>query len=259
LIIDTHAHLTDEALLSDIENFLALAAQADVGAVLCVGTTITSSKKCIELAEQFASVRAAVGIHPNYCCQATADDWPAIERLSSHPRVAALGETGLDRYWDDCPWEIQVDYFRKHLALSQRTGLPVVIHTRDCAEETFELLNHESKNGPLRGVMHSFTGPQSVADGCLQLGLYISFAGMVTFKNGAELRQIARTIPADRILVETDCPYLTPHPYRGKRPNHPAHAALTLKCLAEVRGVSLSEMSKQTTENAIRLFGDWFS
>ena len=198
-----------------------------------------------------------MGIHPNHCCQAEIDDWPAIEELAKHPRVAALGETGLDRYWDDCAWEVQVDYFRRHLKLSRETKLPVVIHTRECAEETLDLLRGEAELGPLRGVMHSFTGPQGVANGCLELGLYISFAGMVTFKNGEEIRAIAKTIPSDRLLVETDSPYLTPHPFRGKRPNHPANVAYTLACLAEVRGVSKTTLAAQTTDNAERLFGCW--
>jgi TatD DNase family protein len=257
LIVDTHAHLADEHFLNNPEEWLAKASEAEVTAILSVGTTLASSRLCVQLAERFTAIRAAVGIHPNYCNQAAEEDWPAVVELARHPRVAALGETGLDRYWDDCPWEIQVDYFRRHLQLSRETQLPVVIHTRECAEETLELLQAESKNGPLRGVMHSFTGPQAVAQGCLELGLYISFAGMVTFKNGEEIRAIAKTIPSDRILVETDSPYLTPHPFRGKRPNHPANVAYTIDCLAEVRGVSRVTLATQTTDNAQRLFGSW--
>lgn len=260
-IIDTHAHLTDKSLLPDIEQYLERALAAGVVNVLTIGTTLESSRGGIELAERFANVRASVGLHPNNCCQAAAGDWTAIEELTQHPRVAALGETGLDRHWDDCPWDVQVDFFRKHWALSRATGHPVVIHTRDCAEETLEVLReearHEAQVGPLHGVMHSFTGPQAVADGCLELGLYISFAGMVTYKNAAEIRDIARTIPVDRILVETDSPYLTPHPLRGQRPNHPALVAHTLEQLAAVRGVSTGLLAEQTTDNAQRLFGDW--
>jgi len=261
-IIDTHAHLTDKSLLPDIEQYLEKARAAGVANVLAIGTTLESSRGCVELSERFANVRASVGLHPNNCCQAAAGDWAAIEALAQHPRVAALGETGLDRHWDDCPWDVQVDFFRKHLALSRTTQLPVVIHTRDCAEETLEVLREEAARqethgNSLRGVMHSFTGPQAVADGCLELGLYISFAGMVTYRNAAEIRGIAQTIPADRILVETDSPYLTPHPFRGKRPNHPALVAHTLEQLATVRGVSTGQLAEQTTDNAQRLFGAW--
>ncbi|QDV23936.1 TatD family hydrolase [Aureliella helgolandensis] len=257
MIIDTHAHLNDPTLRSNIQEFLLLARQANVRGILSVGTTVESSQGCIELAEEFAEIRAAVGIHPNNCCQSAPEDWATIERMCLHPRVAALGETGLDRHWDDCPWEVQVDYFRRHLALSRETQLPVVIHTRECANETAALLEEEAKLGALRGVMHSFTGPVDVARRCLELGLYISFAGMVTFKNGEEIREIAKEIPADRILVETDCPYLTPHPFRGKRPNHPALVAHTLELVAEIRGVRLADFAAQTTANAQRLFGSW--
>jgi TatD DNase family protein len=249
--------LSDEQLLDRVEHWLAEAAAADVTAVLSVGTTVSSSQACLALAERFSSVRAAVGIHPNYCCQASTEDWAAIIELAKHPRVAALGETGLDRHWDDCPWDVQVDYFRRHLQLSRETELPVVIHTRECAEESVDILRGEAKHGPLRGVMHSFTGPQTVADDCLQLGLYISFAGMVTYKNADDLRSIAKTIPADRILVETDSPYLTPHPFRGKKPNHPANVVHTLRCVAEARGEPYAALASQTTANAHRLFGAW--
>ncbi len=257
LIIDTHAHLTDKSILENIDAYLFAAGEAGVDAMLCVGTTLESSQAAIDLSERFPMIRAAVGLHPNNCCQAQAGDWDAIVALSQHPRTAALGETGLDRHWDDCPWEVQVAYFRRHLALSREIQLPVVIHTRDCAEETLDLLRQESKLGPLMGVMHSFTGPQSVADGCLELGLYISFAGMVTYKNANDIREIAKTIPADRILVETDSPYLTPHPYRGQRPNHPAFVVHTLRHLAALRGITEQQFAQQTTQNAVRLFGVW--
>ncbi len=257
MIVDTHAHLTDETLAPSIVDYLAKAAAVNVKAILCVGTTATTSAQCVAFSQQYPQIRAAVGIHPNYCGQAADGDWEAVCKMVSQPGVVALGETGLDRYWDDCPWEIQVDFFRRHIELSRQTGLPVVIHTRECAEETLELLRGESHTAPVRGVMHSFTGPQHVADGCLELGLYISFAGMLTFKNAEDLRQIARTIPMDRLLVETDSPYLTPQPHRGVRPNHPANVVHTLRCLAEIRGVPLDAMAEQTTANAFRLFGNW--
>lgn len=257
MIVDTHAHLADHKLSSDIENFLEQARQANVLAMLSIGTNVTDSKKCIELAEQHSQIRAAVGIHPNVCCQAESGDWAIIEELCQHPRVAALGETGLDKHWDDCPWEVQLDYFGRHIELSRKTQLPVVIHTRDCAQETLDFLTEQRQQGPLLGVMHSFTGPREVSDACLELGLYISFAGMVTFKNGVEISDIARDVPLDRILVETDSPYLTPHPFRGKRPNHPALVAHTLEHIARVRGMPASRLAEHTTANAIRLFGPW--
>ena len=256
MIIDTHAHLSDDAF-RQLDSFLEAARSAGVGAVLTVATSAEDSQACLRLAERYPAIRAAVGIHPNYCCQAAEHDWETVVRLSGLPGVAALGETGLDRYWDDCPWETQVDFFRRHLELSRATQLPVVIHTRECAEETLDILREEARAGQLRGVMHSFTGSWEVAAGCLELGLYISFAGMVTFKNADDLREVARRVPSDRILVETDSPYLTPHPLRGQRPNHPALIVHTARRLAEIRELSESDFNQQTTQNAQRLFGPW--
>lgn len=258
MIIDTHAHLTDKHF-EELLPFIEMAKEAHVSGALVVATTAQDSPGCVELARKHSGLRATVGIHPNNCCQAGTDDWERIVELAKEPEVAALGETGLDRYWDDCPWEMQVDYFKRHLHLSEETGLPVVIHTRECAEETLGILQAEASQAglTLNGVMHSFTGPLKVAEGCLDLGLYISFAGMLTFKNAQEIRDIAREIPDDRVLVETDSPYLTPHPFRGKRPNHPALVAETLKCLAEVRGTTVERCARLTTENAERLFGPW--
>ncbi|RMF44319.1 MAG: TatD family deoxyribonuclease [Planctomycetota bacterium] len=256
-VIDTHAHLTSDPLPERVEEALELCSTAGVQGILSVGIDVASSRRCIALAERFPQVRAAVGIHPNDCCRSAASDWEEIRRLCRHHRVAALGETGLDRYWDDCPWEVQVDYLHRHIALSREVGLPIVIHTRECAEETLAILQSAAADGPLAGVMHSFTGCWDVAAGCLELGFYISFAGMVTFKNADALRNVARRVPGDRLLVETDSPYLTPHPFRGKRPNHPALVTHTLACLAEVRGTPLEQLAAQTTANAERLFGRW--
>ncbi|MGN6546331.1 MAG: TatD family hydrolase [Aureliella sp.] len=258
MLIDTHAHLTDETLLPILDAVLSEAKAAGVGAMLAVATDLASSHACLELAERYPAIRASVGIHPNYSAAAGPGDFEAIRQLAGHHRVAAIGETGLDRHWDDSPWDVQVENFTKHIELSRTSGHPVIIHTRDCAEETLDLLQRETRErGPFRGVLHSFTGPQAVADGCLELGLYISFAGMVTYKNAADLRDIARTIPADRLLVETDCPYLTPHPFRGQRPNKPSLVVHTLACLAEVRGCSPELLAEQTTRNAETLFGPW--
>ncbi|GIW96708.1 MAG: deoxyribonuclease [Pirellulaceae bacterium] len=256
-VIDTHAHLTSDPLPERLEDVLDAARRAGVRGILSVGIDATTSLHCVQLAQRYAMVRAAVGIHPNDCCRATDSDWDTIERLTGSAGVVAVGETGLDRYWDDCPWDIQVESFRRHIDLSSRTGLPLVIHTRDCAEETLEVLASAAAGDRLYGVMHSYTGPWEVAAGCLELGLYIGFAGMLTFKNAATLREVARQVPLDRVLVETDAPYLTPHPLRGQRPNHPALVVHTLACLADIHGLSIEEMAARTTHNAEALFGSW--
>ncbi len=258
MIIDTHAHLTDPSLLSQLEALLSEAQAADVGAMLAVATNLTSSQACLQLAQQYRPIRSTVGIHPNYSAQAEPGDFEAICRLAEHARVAAIGETGLDRHWDDSPWDVQVASFIQHIDLSRRVDKPLVIHTRDCADEMLQLLREQTRaGGPFRAVMHSFTGPQAIADGCLELGFYISFAGMLTYKNAADLREIAATIPLERLLVETDCPYLTPHPFRGQRPNRPALVAHTLTCLADIHRMSPVEMARKTSQNAETLFGSW--
>jgi len=257
MLIDTHAHLAYPQLLESIDEVLERAGQAGLSGILCVGTTLEDSRQCVELAGRFEMLRAAVGLHPNNCCQAEEGDWEQIVALSQNPAVVALGETGLDRYWDDCPWEVQLNFLRRHIQLSRATGLPIVIHMRDCAEEMLSVLQGEANDGPFPGVMHSFTGTKEIARGFLDLGLYISFSGMITFKNSAELRLVASDIPLDRLLVETDSPYLTPHPFRGQRPNRPDLVAHTVASLAELFGLTVEQVSHQTTQNALALFTRW--
>ena len=223
--------------------------------MVAVGTTAASSQVCVDLAGQYDSVLAAVGIQPNYCAEAGEGDWDKVVSLAEQPRVVALGETGLDRYWDYTPFEVQQDYFDRHLRLSQQLDLPFIVHMRDCGSDIVEMLREARQRGPLRGVMHSFTGDAELAKECLELGLEISFAGMVTYKKSDDLRAVAASIPDGRILIETDAPYLSPHPKRGQRPNEPALIVHTAECLARVRGVDLETFSQLTTYNARRLFG----
>lgn len=253
-LFDTHCHLDDEQFELTRRQVISRALDAGVVGVLAVGTTASSSAKVVELSESFPSIWASVGIQPNYVAEASPQDWEEVLRLASHPRVVALGETGLDCYWDYAPLELQRDYFARHLQLSQQSGLPFIVHMRDSGDEILEMLRESARQGPLRGVMHSFTGDQTLMNACIELGLYISFAGMVTFKKSEALREVAAQVPADRLLIETDAPYLSPHPNRGKRPNEPAWVALTASCLAQVRGVTVEELAEQTLGNALRLF-----
>jgi TatD DNase family protein len=253
-LFDTHAHLADEQLAVDAPGVIARAAAAGVSSILSVGTDVASSRACLEIAKSNASVWATAGIHPNHAAEAQPGDWDEVVGLARNERVVALGETGLDLYWKDTPLAVQQDYFDRHIRLSQAIGLPLVIHLRESAAEILAMLRAARARGPLTGVMHSFTGTEQQAAEFLDLGLYISFAGMVTFKKSDDLRALATGIPADRILVETDSPYLSPEPFRGKRPNEPARVVHTAECLARVRGAGLAEFARQTTANAHALF-----
>lgn len=254
-LFDTHAHLDDDRFRDDLPAVLDRAAAAGVSHVVCVATTAADSSRCIDIASRFATILASVGIQPNHVAEVRPEDWATIERLAAAPRVVALGETGLDRHWDFTPFPQQEDYFARHLALSRRTGLPVIIHCREAEADVVRMLQEDfDRHGPVRGVMHSFTGDGPTAAACMAMGLYVSFAGMVTYKTAADLRTVAATIPAERLLVETDCPYLAPVPVRGQR-NEPAHVAHTAAFLASVRGVQLDELAAQTMRNALELFG----
>jgi TatD DNase family protein len=253
-VIDTHAHLDEDAFTTDRPETVARAQAAGLVRVITIGTTAESSQTAVELCQEFPLLRACVGIQPNYVAQAGPDDWQTIEQLAGQPGVVAVGETGLDRYWDYAPLELQADYFHRHIELSRRTGLPFVVHCREAETEIVAQLREESKSGLLKGVMHSFTGSLETAAACVELGMYISFAGMLTFKKNKELRSVAAEIPADRLLVETDAPYLAPTPNRGKR-NEPAYVVHTLKCLADVRGEPVEAVAELTTRNARLLFG----
>jgi len=254
ILFDTHAHLDDDQLAVDVAGVVERAAAAGVGRILAVGTTASSSRNCLSHAARFAGVWASAGIHPNHAAEAQTGDWDEIAKLANEARVVALGETGLDLYWKDTPLAVQQDYFDRHIRLSQSSGLPVVIHLRETAAEILAMLHEAAQRGPVRGVMHSFTGTAEQAAEFLDLGLCISFAGMLTFKRSDDLRAVAGTIPFDRVLVETDSPYLSPEPFRGKRPNEPARVVHTAECLARVRGVTLDELARQTTANALALF-----
>jgi TatD DNase family protein len=254
MLIDTHTHLDDEQFDPIRDRVIQRARAAGVATIVAVGTTADSSQECIRLASRYGELFAAVGIQPNYCAQAAPGDWERIQQLAIRDRVVAVGETGLDRHWDYTPFPVQQDYFDRHLRLAQHRDRPVIVHMRDCEQEILAMLREAAERGPLRGVMHSYTGTAETARQCLELGMHLSFAGMLTYKKSAELREIAREVPAARLLIETDSPYLSPHPHRGQRPNEPALIVHTAACLAEARGVQFSALAEQTTDNARRLF-----
>ena len=259
-LFDTHAHLDQPEFDEDRADVVARAKEVGVENIIAIGISADTSAACVRLTTEFAGVHAAVGMQPNYLADVPPSDWDRVVGMVNEPSVVAIGETGLDRYWlgkeaeFSTPFNIQQDYFDRHIRLSQRRGLPFIVHMRDCDEDILIMLREARQRGPLDGVMHSFTGSRAMADECLAMGLYISFAGMVTFKKSVELRAIAAAVPADRILIETDSPYLSPDPVRKVERNEPAHVRYTAACLAEVRGTTLEAFAAQTTANAKRLF-----
>lgn len=255
-LIDTHAHLFDDRFAADLPAAIDRAVAAGVVGMLAVGIDAKSSLASVGLANRFDSVLAAVGIQPNRIAEAGPGDWDEIVRLAeTEPRVAAIGETGLDRHWHVAPFPQQEEYFARHLALARRLGKPVVVHCREAEADVVKMVTDDfDRHGPVRGVMHSFTGDAATAKACLAMGLHISFAGMVTYKSADDLRRIAKDVPADRLLVETDCPYLAPQAVRGKR-NEPAFVAHTAAALANVRGEAVAAFAERTSANARALFG----
>jgi TatD DNase family protein len=255
--IDTHCHLNEDAFPADLAETVQRAVDAGVTQMLVVGCTLDSSRMAVDLASRFAPLFAVVGIQPNYVHEAGPDDFAEIQQLAQSPKVVGIGETGLDRYWDFAPLDLQRDYFHRHITLSQESGLPFVVHCREAEADVRALLQERAAAGALSGVMHSFSGDRETAEVCWSLGLYVSFAGMVTFKRNEPLRQVALAVPADRILVETDAPYLLPSPLKnekGPKRNEPANVRVTANHLATVRGVSSAEFAALTTANARRLF-----
>ncbi len=252
-LVDTHAHLDDSRLKSDLDGVLQRARDAGVTQIIAIGTGVEDSESVAEMARSRRGVFAAVGIHPNDITECGPYDWDRIKALTKQPGVVAIGETGLDRYRDNTPFPIQVEWFERHLELAFDNDLPIVIHCRNSEADILACL--ERLGRPTPGILHSFTGNWEYAQAFLEHGLHLSFAGMVTFENKSlnELRDVAARVPQDRILVETDSPYLSPHPFRG-RPNEPQRVATTATALAQVRGVSLLDFAAMTTNNARTLF-----
>lgn len=255
-LYDTHAHLAYPQLADRLDEVLQHAHEHHVRLINCVATELATTRAAIELATQHLQVKATAGWHPNDCLGLDESQWQEVRQLGTAPEVVAIGETGLDLYWKDCPLEVQQHWFARHWELARELNKPVIIHMRDCEPEMLAALEQEfRRGGPLKGVMHSYSGSAATAARCLELGLHLSFAGMLTYKNADELRTVARSVPADRLLVETDAPFLAPVPHRGKRPNLPGWVQHTAECLAECRSCSFEEIANLTTRNACQLFG----
>ncbi len=253
MLIDSHCHLDFPEFAEDLDAIVARAAAAGIGRIVTISTRVRRLGELLAIAERFPSVYCSVGTHPHHADEE--DGIPADEliELTRHPKVVALGEAGLDYFYQRGSPQAQERGFRAHVAAARATGLPLVIHTRDADDDCGRILEDEMSKGSFRAVLHCYTGGRELAMKAISLGLSISFTGILTFKKSQALRDLAAELPADRIMVETDAPYLAPGKFRGKR-NEPAYVGEIARVLAETRGISLEEISRQTTENFFRLF-----
>lgn len=253
MLIDSHCHLDFPDFAEELDDVVARARTAGVGRMVTICTRYRKFEQVRAIAERFDDVYCSVGTHPHNAGEEP--DVPAADYIAAaaHPKVVAIGEAGLDYHYDKAPRDLQAQSFRTQIAAARETGLPLVIHSREAEADTAAILRDEMGKGRFDAILHCFSSRAELAHAGIELGLYVSFSGILTFKRSEELREIAAALPADRLLVETDAPYLAPVPYRGKR-NEPSYVVETAKVLAETRGVSADEIARQTTQNVFRLF-----
>lgn len=253
-LVDSHAHIQGKEYIGEVERVIARASEAGIDKIIAVGGAgaMSSNHDAVVLADSYENVYATVGMHPHDAKDVGPEELKNLRDLTVHPKVVAVGEAGLDYYYSHSPHDVQRRVFIDFIHLARQTGLPLVVHERDAAKDAAQIL-HSEGNGDLRGVIHCFTGNYEAACVYLDLGFYLSFTGILTFKKAEPLREVLRQLPLDRILVETDSPYLTPVPHRGKR-NEPAYVRLVAETVAEVKGISLEEIAEITTRNVLGLF-----
>jgi TatD DNase family protein len=254
MLIDSHAHIQGKEYTGEVEAVIVRALEAGIDKIIAVGGAgeMSSNHDAVALADSYANVYATVGMHPHDAKDVGAEELKKLRDLTVHPKVIAVGEAGLDYYYSHSPQDIQRRVFTEFIHLARQTGLPLVVHERDAANDAAQLLRSEGDGG-VRGVIHCFTGSYEAARAYLDLGFYLSFTGIITFKNAEPLRQVLRQVPLERIFVETDSPYLTPVPHRGKR-NEPAYVRLVAEAVARVKDLSLEDIARSTTRNVLNLF-----
>lgn len=253
MLVDSHCHLDFPDFANDLDAIVARAEAAGIGRIVTISTRVRRLDGLLAITARFPNVYCSVGTHPHNADEEDGITADELIALSKHPKVVALGEAGLDNHYDDGSPAAQERGFRAHIAAARATGLPLVIHTREADERCGEILDEEIAKGPFKGVLHCYTGGRELAMKAVAHGLSVSFTGILTFKNSQSIRDIAAELPADRIMVETDAPYLAPGKFRGKR-NEPSYVTEVAKVLAETRVVSLDEIARQTTDNFFRLF-----
>lgn len=253
MLIDSHCHLDFPDFSHELDEVVARAHAADVQIMQTICTKLTEFPKVLAVAERYNTIYCSVGVHPNEVGSQPEVRADTLIELSNHPKVIGLGETGLDYHYENSPRVQQLQAFREHIAASRITGLPVIIHTRAADAETISLLEEEMKKGAFTGLIHCFSTSRELAEKAIELGLYISISGIVTFKKATELQSVVKDLPLEKLLVETDAPYLAPVPYRGKR-NEPAFTRNTAEFLAELKGIGYDEVAQATTKNFYTLF-----
>jgi TatD DNase family protein len=253
MLIDSHCHLDFPDFADDLDGIVARATAEGIGRILTISTRVRRFNVLLAITERFPQVFCSVGTHPHQADEEDGISADELIELSAHPNVVAFGEAGLDYFYQHSSRQAQERGFRTHIAAARATGLPLVIHTREADDDCGRILEDEMAKGPFRAVLHCYTGGRELAMKAIALGLSISFTGILTFKKSQSLRELAAELPADRIMVETDAPYLAPGKHRGKR-NEPAFVIEVARVLAEARGVSLEQISRQTSENFFRLF-----
>lgn len=253
MLFDTHVHLNADQFEDDVDEVIARAQDVGVDNMVVVGFDEKTIKKAMELVDKYSFLYAAVGWHPVDAIDLTEDYLAWLEELAAHPKVVAIGETGLDYHWDKSPKDVQKDVFRKQIQLAKRINLPIIIHDREAHQDIVDILKEE-KAGDVGGIMHCFGGSLEIAKECLNMNFHLSFGGPVTFKNAKRPKEVVKEVPLNRLLIETDAPFLAPHPNRGKR-NEPSYVKLVAEQIAELREINYEEIARQTTVNAKRLFG----
>ena len=251
MLADSHAHIDDERFDADREEVVARALAAGVSLIVNIGADMASSARSVALAEKYPEIYAAVGMHPHDSQDMKETDYRQLEQWATHPKVVAIGEIGLDYHYDLSPRPVQKEVFLRQLDLARKTGKPFIIHEREAHADMLDIIRYAARG--LNGVFHCFSGSVETAREYLKMGFYISVAGPVTFPKSVKTKEVAKAVPLDRLLVETDSPYLTPQPFRGKR-NEPAHVRLVAEEIANLRDISLAELAAATTANVRRLF-----
>jgi TatD DNase family protein len=253
VLVDSHCHLDFPPLAEERDTVIARAQAAGVGVMQTIGTRLGTFEQVLAIAEAYPGVYCSVGVHPHRAAKEPLDGPGRLVTWAAHPKVIGIGESGLDYFYDNSPRDVQADVFRVHIQAARESGLPLIVHTRDADRDTADFLRAAMADGPFTGVIHCYSSSPELGFAVVEMGLYLGLGGILTFKKSDQLRATVRELPLDRLLLETDAPYLAPEPFRGKR-NEPAYIAYVAATLADIKGLAIAEIEAATTDNFFRLF-----